>query len=308
MNGSIVEWDSGEVAQTGAGPYTKPASFPVNTVSRNIRVRTKSSGGLWSAWSSTVAVNVAWTPPMSPAMSSITWADSYSLGFNSVANWTLTNPTPTGGAPITVRVEFWWRLDSSSPDEVLLSSQTTTTGAFNFRWCGISNTGTSQEVKAIVYAADGTYREGSWATFGGAPGTFKGVTLHTPQDLTDIFVLRYNDEEITEERTVESALVAVAGREFPMVEFGPGGTRTFNVDTLHSKGGTTALSTTTDLAKIRRILELRKVVCYRDRRGRKMYARMTVGGIKDTPFGNTLSLQFEQAYETLAPPDDVIPV
>lgn len=88
----VVYFDTGEV--TASLPRSLPLTFETNGRPEHIQVRVKFEG-LWSVWIS-VMVNVDYTEPMVPSFVIYPDPDTASLLIM------ITNPAPTGGAPVTV--------------------------------------------------------------------------------------------------------------------------------------------------------------------------------------------------------------
>lgn len=94
---SAVLFDTGRVPDPATRART--LTFPTNNVAETLRVRVE-VGGLWSAWSS-VAVQVAYTPPAAPTVALAAVETIPGAGPDAL-RITITNPTPGAGQPMVV--------------------------------------------------------------------------------------------------------------------------------------------------------------------------------------------------------------
>jgi hypothetical protein len=246
-------------------------------------------------------VNVSWIPPATPTFTSAIAFDYNSVGLLHTVKMVVSHPTPSGGQPAVVTSDVYARPvgDSSAGLRVGIDVPKTVSSQ-TYHWFGPA--ANSWQVMIIDKAADGTTAASAWQTVTGT-NTTAGAMLHDPAaPTTTLSVFKFNDEGVSERRDVDSALVPVAGREFPLAEYGPQGTRSYTIGKLHSKGLSGLF---TDANKIKALLERRSVLCYRDKRGRTMYGRLTLGDLTDTFYGQEFSLQLDQVYAYLTPPNDV---
>lgn len=308
LNGSVTEWDSGSYAITSTLTQTQTATFPTNTGSRDVQVRVQRAG-VWSQWA-TRTFTVTWTPPPVPLVTSAAVGDVNGFGFNHAIRFFVQSPDAVNPQPIPNKRDFYVRVTGSGdPTGLIIYTDYPSNHGFTIRyvWHG-PTAGVAYDVRVVDKAADGTFSSSTWVTVTGTVA-IKGIVLHTPglpatigtnvYDAT-VINLRLNDDEVEETREVESALVPVAGREFPLAEYGAGGTRRYTVGVLSSKG----IGGTTDLSRLMAMLDSRKPVCYRDRRGRVMWGMLSVGSIKDTFYGQVASLTVDQTYDLR--PNDVV--
>lgn len=89
--GTTVYYDSGEI--TDAVTRSLTVAYPVNNRTEHTQVRIKKDG-LWSEWADN-RNPVSWTPPMAPTIVATTDPSTATIRV------AITNPTPTGGAPVT---------------------------------------------------------------------------------------------------------------------------------------------------------------------------------------------------------------
>lgn len=302
LNGAAIEYDSGtKTVLTSATNDTNAAvPFIVNGSSRTLQARTRNNtSGLWSAWVSK-AVTVTWTPPAVPALSLVNAVDASGLGYNHAIAWSINNPAPTGTQPTVTSVDFYARKVGDVSNGVKIGSKVLTTGSTaGIRWFGPSN-GTWQ-IRAVALADDLTNTTSTWTTAGGTLGIV-GVLIHDPTDaLLSLRAYPLNAGGAKEKREVESALLQYAGREYPVVEFGTSGSDSIDVQ-LSAEG---LYPTANLMDDLKALVERRKVLCYRDKRGRVLYGLATLGDIDDTPWGKQASLTMIRTYATDAPPGDV---
>jgi hypothetical protein len=277
--GSLV-WGSGMVLQN---VQTMTAQSPT-TGTRYIRLRIKNNG-LWSAWSER-QVTAAYVNPMTPTVSS-TPSDPGSLGSTHALQITVTHPTPSGGAPTVFDQDIHVR-QTDDPTKVHAIQTSGTPGSFTWR----APAATSYDVRVTARASDGRMSQSAWTT-ATAPNAIKGFLLHDPIDpVGTVRMFRYNDEGASENVSVESALIDYQGREYPVAEFGASSERDVTVGLIHSKGSG-------DARALMAFLRLRRVLCYRDSKGRKLYGVLSLGDTADTIYGFATSVTVTATDYTL---------
>lgn len=291
--GDVLFDESVGFASTTSQVSTTLPAFPTNNVSRIVQIRTRAtSGGLWGGWTAR-SVTVSWAAPSAPTLGSVQCVDAGGLmGFN----WAISMSV---GVPSSI-TRIWARPQGDTSAGVLVGTHTPAGNPETILWYGPASG--SWQVRAEAVDTNGTSSFSAWTS---ATGTIacKGVTIHDPaaQQAT-ILCLPLNGDGVSEERTVESALLQYIGREFPVVEFGTGGSKAYSID-LAAEGALT----TTEIDKLKALMERRSVLCYRDRRGRVMYGLLQMGAINDRAWGETSSMVMTQTYSPTAPPSDVTP-
>lgn len=279
MNGAEVMWDSGTVAiSTGATSSTVSAQFPTNLVPRQVQARTQISG-VWSSWA-TRNVNVDWTKPAVPTVTAVA-QDESSFGSTHAVRITVTNPTPTGSQPTVTTYTAWWRRVGETTERLIGGAAAGQPLVWHSPPSGIP-----VQVRVLVSAANGTQTYSTWVTVSGTVSV-RGVILYDPDDPSGTDAnFRLNGDGVDEAFEIESALLTISGREYPIVEYGPGTSRTLEVPEL-------ALRTDAEIATLRALLTRRSALVYRDKRGRAVLGRVSVGKIADTTYGYSLSLSVD---------------
>lgn len=264
--GGSVVWTSGLVMQN---VQTMQAQSPT-TGTRYVRVRIRKDS-LWSAWSER-QVTATYASPMTPTLTAVP-SDPGSIGATHALQITVTHPTPSGGAPAVVDQDIHVR-QTDDPTRVHIIQSAGTPGAFTWRLPAA----TSYDVRVTARASDGRVSQSAWTTATAAPA-IKGFLLHDPVDPAGtVRMFRYNDDGASEKRVIESALIGYQGREYPVVEFGASSDREVSVAVIHSKGSG-------DARALMAFLQLRRILCYRDSKGRKLYGVLSLGDTADTIYG-----------------------
>lgn len=138
----VVYFDTGEV--TAPLPRSLPLTFETNDRPEHIQVRVKFEG-LWSEWIS-VMVNVDYTEPMVPSFVIYPEPDTASLQIM------ITNPAPTGGAPVTVYNDVYV---TESGVEERKATELPTNEGWRF-WTPQSGRDYSTAIRVVAVAANGT--------------------------------------------------------------------------------------------------------------------------------------------------------
>lgn len=139
--GTIYQ-DTGEV--TTALIRSLALTFATNNRTEHIQVRVKNDG-LWSEWVS-VMVNVDYSPPMVPTL--VTYVDTSTASLLLM----ITNPAPTGGAPVTVYNDVY--VDDGDGEERKATAVATNTG---WRYMTPrSGRDYSTAIRVVAVAANGT--------------------------------------------------------------------------------------------------------------------------------------------------------
>lgn len=109
--------------------------------------------------------------------------------------------------------------------------------------------------------------------------------------------IRANFDGVKEMRSVESATLRYAGREYPVVEYGQGGDRVYTLDRLADEYG--------EIDALRNLVDKRETLCYQDKRGRVLYGLVSLGEIEDGGGGyKACSLSIIQTYGDDERPSD----
>lgn len=276
LNGSTVVFDTGvtdSTAQTVTG-----VPFPDTGVSRTVQVRAKRGASYaWSAWAS-VNVTVSHTAPMTPAITALTATDVAGIGFTHALVATITQPTPSGGAPTVTSTEVYVRPTGDSSAGVLVDAVANAATSYTFK---SPTSGITYQVRVRVVSADGRNAYSAWVTANAAV-VLKGVVLYSLAAPTVVKVFRFNGDEASDDYQPTAELIQYDGRPFPVVEFGVASTRALEV--------TLDMKTDADAAALRTMLLSRSIVLYRDRRGRKVYAFVSASALVDTAYGYRTNL------------------
>lgn len=274
--GGVQQWTSG-VVTTGTTGTT--ATLPSSGGARYLRLRIRNNG-VWSAWTERQII-VSYASPMQPSIVA-TRVDVDGLGFQHALDITVTHPTPSGGAPAVNSMDIYaYAIDDPNAKEYLVLPAQTPTGTKTWRTPAAQR----YQLRVVAKAADG--RTTSSNALIVAALAFKGFTLHDPDDPeSTVKAYRYNDEGASDSWEIENALIEYQGREYPVAEFGDGTRRSVSVDLIHSKGFVDARS-------LLYFLRMRRVLCYRDSKGRKLYGMLKLGDTRDTFYGFTTGVTIE---------------
>lgn len=275
--GGVTYYDSGIVASS-AQSISVP--FPDTGVTRGIQVRSRRGPTYaWSAWSAVRSVTVTHLPPPTPTITAAAPADFPAIGLTHQIGLTITQPAPSGGQPAVASVEYYVRELGDSGNGYLFYTLTFTSTVERYR---TPTSGKTYQFRIRNVAADGRWAYSAWVTMTGAIA-LKGVLLNTVDAaLDDPLLLRYNGDEAEDDYQPEAALIQYDGRAFPVVEFGTSVSRQLRVNV--------SMKTDAQVAALRTMLLSRSVICYRDRRGRKVWAFVTADAIVDTIYGYNTNL------------------
>lgn len=118
----------------------------------------------------------------------------------------------------------------------------------------------------------------------------QGVWLHDPSDPAGtVFHFAYNEDGAQESYAREMVLSQYAGREFPVVDYGEAVSQALaiSLDTLDEDD---------DLDTLRGFLDRQTILCYRDKKGRRLYGALSLASgsaaITDTFYGATVQMVF----------------
>lgn len=272
LNGTVVEYDSGPTANSGARAAT--VTLPTNG-SRTIELTVQQvAGGPWST-AVTKAVTVAWTVPTAPTITTATTIDFAGIGMRHALS-------VSGAGGSYDFVTLWVRRVGDTGPGVAVITQTGPFPAFTYHALPQD----SWQVKVVGLLADGRTNESAWTTLTLQPN-LRGVVLNPPGSSTGIVALTYNEDEESQDISLPSDRTRYVGKRSPIVEFdATAEDRSISADKLTVK--------TVDAASLSALLALlraRTAICYRDKRGRKIVGQVEVGSIADTFYGWTLSLK-----------------
>lgn len=276
-----LEWTSGIVLSTAT---SATVTLPTSGGARYVRVRIRNNG-VWSNWAER-QITSSWLAPMTPTVV-VTPVDADGIGMLHALNITATHPTPSGGAPAVAAMDIYAKAVDAAGlaigSEYLVLGSQTPTGTKTWRTPAAQR----YAIRVVGKAADGrTASSGTVLT--SAALAFKGFLLHDPDDVqVTIRGFRYNDEGASDSYDVDAQLIDYQGREFPVAEFGTSSKREVSVDLIHSKGSG-------DARALLNFVKLRKVLCYRDSKGRKLYGLLKLGATRDTIYGFTTGVTITQ--------------
>lgn len=254
---TTVYFDSGVTVSTA---LTTSLAFPVNNRFEHIQFRYRdATSGLWST-TLDVRVDVVYVLPMVPTL--------VVTPHPTTANVTLaiTNPTPTGGAPVTDHNDIW----AIFPDgtTVMIASGLTLNktvtyempiaGTIFYVIATAANTVAAQSANSTALVLP---LMGVWLLNPLSPTTTKGQWL-------------YNDVGAAEAFDLEAVYTQYAGRQFPAVDFG---TAESNVLTIKI----TTFDTDGMQAKLHALILSQAILCYRDKKGRRLFGTIVSHPIQD---------------------------
>ncbi|MHC8516768.1 fibronectin type III domain-containing protein [Sporosarcina sp. ITBMC105] len=236
--GAIV-WDTGNVISTA-----KARTIGVDLVNGGryrIKVRIMDGGGLYSSYA-IKDVLVSYTPPAKPVVNAYS-ADGF-IAFN------IESPQPTGTQPTVesydvfkminnqwVRVAF--NVITAFNDYHVKSGE-----SYRYYFKALGDNGTTSTSDSIV-----------------ASTTFSGAWIHAVRDAElTLFNFKYNGTGYEKEYEPDSAVMQFAGRRSPVVRFGPAEEHSLTVR-IQSREGME------DMDVLRRFVNARETVCYRDEDG-----------------------------------------
>lgn len=266
-----VYYDSGEVVSTTA--RSKDLSFAVNNRYEHIQVRIKNDG-LWSSWAS-VRVQISYTQPPVPTLI---------LDNNDAAGRVevdITNPAPGGGEPALVYNDLYRREVGGE----WIRIATALGNSANYNDYGAS-AGVSYEYKVVAFGDNSTSIESDVEA---APVlTLRGSWIHDPEDpggTVRQFVYNDNGGDVSWE--AESAEMTFAGRVDPFVEYG-------EHESYEIRVNLAAEEDTGDYQALIDFLQSKKVLCYRDAYGRKIYSFPGSWGEKRRGWGGFFNLRLKR--------------
>lgn len=115
----------------------------------------------------------------------------------------------------------------------------------------------------------------------------QGVWLHDPRDPeATIYHFRFNGDGAKESGTVEAVTSRTVGRRRPVVDFGDAVTESLEVLI-------EVEDESNDLQALRDLVARRRVLCYRDTKGRKVYGVCRLTEIQDRFYGASTKLTVE---------------
>lgn len=247
-NTATVYYDTGEVVSSPARSRT--LDFTVNNRAEHIQVRVKSDG-LWSSWSS-VLVNVSYTAPEVPFLS-VTPQPSSGRNYAAV-----TNPAPGAGVPAVIE-NYLYRREQGEAIWVRIETGILPNGGY---YDHTAASDTTYEYKARAVGDNGASADSAVVT--ASVLALVGAWLHDPQNTDTIHQFIYNDTGGDESWEDDMTLSEYAGRQFPFAEYGEFSRHSVSVEI-------TAEVDSGDHAALVALLKSRRVLCYRDSYGRKLF-------------------------------------
>lgn len=264
---SIIYQDTGEVASVDV--RSRLMSFLVKDRSEHVQVRIK-SGGLWSLWAS-VLVDVAYIAPEIPTL---IITNQPSNGRNFIA---ITNPPPGAGVPAAIENHLFRRLvGEPSWDRIATGILPNGDG---YDYTAVSNGEYEYKVRTIGDNGASSESEVSSSTL-----SLTGSWIHDPEDPDGtIHQFIYNDAGGNESYEDEATFIEYAGRSLPVVEYGEHFEHVVDVEI-------TAEVDTGDYSALLALLRSRRVLCYRDSYGRKLFFAATGFSEKRRRWGSRFPL------------------
>lgn len=264
---ATVYQDTGEVVSASA--RSRSMNFETNNRFEHVQVRIKNNS-LWSAWA-TVRIQVSYTVPPTPTL---VVTNQPSDGRNLI---TVTNPAPGGGEPAVIENYLWRRLvggtwqrieDGILPNGSYHDYTAAAKTVYEYKVTAVGDNGTSAD--SVAVQSTELALVGSW--------------IHDPSDAPgtlDQFI--YNDNGGDESWEVESAETYYAGRTHPVAEYGE--TEAFSVSVeLAVEEDTGKMDALTEL------LQLKRVLCYRDSYGRKVFFAPSIYNMRRRRWGGRVPL------------------
>lgn len=281
-----ILYDSG--ATVGSATRSHVASFPVNNTRAWVTVQVKYQG-IWSL-ETYRQVQVTYTAPAAPTSMSL---NTRNVGttpnvYPSALELIFSNPTPSGGQPAVKQAEFWVNeVNFGTGRKIASFGSQGQSNPWNYTWY-YPELGRVYYYKVKLLGANGSNYETVWTLANAAAsGAGTGIVLQDTMSPTiPCLYIALNDSGASEFLEMESALVDVQGRTYPMLEYGQGKHKTIDIPIIYSEGST-------DAYNIQAMMERKTIVCYRDYKGRVEFGRLRQGDIKDRFFGHVTSLQLD---------------
>lgn len=266
-----IYYNSGIIASTSTRQHD--LTFETNNRVEHVQVRIREDG-LWSDWAS-VLVNVAYTIPPVPTL--LITAEP-SVGRMVVA---ITNPAPGVGEPVFVSNDLYRsddgvifeRIARDLAEDETYHDYTATAGiVYTYYVRTLGDNGTrSQSVNTDSPLLD-----------------LRGTWIHDPTDIAGtIHQFIYNDNGGDEDWAAEHSLEQYAGRTHPFAEFGTA--EAYEVSVSLALEDDRA-----DLEALRALTQLKKVLCYRDFRGRKLFTTLPAMPFNPARWGGRTRLRVVQ--------------
>jgi hypothetical protein len=191
---------------------------------------------------------------------------------------TVTNPAPTGDKPEVTGNQILRRL-ADSADDYLIIGTAVHNGSYR-DYAAASGT----EYEYVVRGVATTGNTDSAAVT--ATLTLLGVWLHDPSDPQgSAYQYPYGRAMRTADVDTMGQGTYYAGREFPVVDFGEYTAATCQVKVQVPNGDTWAA----DMASLEAFNLLRRTLCFRDNRGRRMFATLSGYDEQDEEWGTTVT-------------------
>jgi hypothetical protein len=263
-----VYFDSGQVADAVA--HSLALSFTVNNRYEHIQVRGQdATSGLWSAWTD-VRVHVAYQAPPVPTLTVTAIPGSAAVDLQII------NPAPASDEPDVDTQDIFGVLPDGSVIPIAAGMSGHSPDAITY-WRPIAG----MAFYVVATSTIGTLSQSDASD----PLVLKlqGVWLLDPDDNDpggNLIHLIYNDTGAVEAFAVEAVTTHVAGRAKPIVDFGDAEDQSLSVNVTMVDGDQTA-NGTSHPAALRALIRARKIVLYRDPKGRRLWGVIVSNPITD---------------------------
>jgi hypothetical protein len=267
--------DTGQVAN--GATHTLALNFSVNNRYEHIRVRAQNAtSSLWSDWTD-VRVHVAYEAPAVPTLT-VT-----AIPGSAAVELTITNPAPTGDEPDVATQAIFGVLPDGTVIPIAAGMSGHSPDPVTY-WRPIAG----MQFFAVATSIIGTLSQSDTSD----PLVLKlqGVWLLDPDDNDpggNLIHLIYNDTGAVEAFAVEAVTTHVAGRARPIVDFGDAEDQSLSVNVTMVDGDQTA-NGVAHPAALRALIRSRKIVLYRDPKGRRLWGVVNSNPITDA-YGRTVT-------------------
>lgn len=264
-----------------ATDHSKEVFFFQNNVTRQIAVVVHYQG-LYSQ-PGIVDVNVSYTTPVASTVTSAL-VDDAGFGFPyALAITDVQSTQPVGDSyPTVTTIDISVR-EAGDPVATELRLAAGVQPNSTVKWYA-PRSGVDYEAKVRTYGDNNTYVDSDWTPVVGRID-LHGVVIHAANDPAGtIKFLKYNDAGATDTLSTETVVTQYQGRPYPVVEYGDANTYEVSVPTIQAINGGT------DAFDLRALIALKTTLCYRDRKGRKVFGAASASQIADMRGGETTSL------------------
>lgn len=254
-------------------------TFPDNNVTRLLKVQILYQG-LWSQAAS-VNVNVSFVPPTASTLTT-DLIDAKGFGFPYAFSVTDHQVVQAAGNPSVTSIDVSVR-ETANPVATELRIAAGALPNSTVTWHA-PRSNTDYEAKVRSYGDNGTYADSAWTPVVGQV-TLHGVVLYAANDPDGtIKFFKFNDAGATDTLSTETVVTQYQGRQYPVVEYGDSNTYEVSVPTIQAINGSQ------DAFDLRALIAMKTTLCYRDRKGRKVFGAASTSQIADMRGGETTSL------------------